>query len=97
MSSYIGRSVWWRSARRSLTLPAGAIPRIGCAGVVVLYRREAPVKTAHDKTSSILHTAAWLYVAPRALVGLLFLAALGLAAFLVFGQLALVFLRRLGG
>ena len=44
----------------------------------------------------ILRTAAWFYVIPRAATGILIMAMLGLAAFLVFLQMALVILRHLG-
>lgn len=45
----------------------------------------------------ILRTTAWIYVAPRAAIGLLIMATLGLAGFLAFTQIALVILGRLGG
>lgn len=48
-------------------------------------------------TNRILRTAAWLYVAPRAAIGFLILATLGVAALLVFLQIAFAVLRRLGG
>ncbi len=44
----------------------------------------------------LLRTAAWLYVAPRAAIGVLIVAVLGLAAFLLFIQIALTLLHRLG-
>jgi hypothetical protein len=47
-------------------------------------------------TDRILRAAAWLYVVPRAATGILILAALGLAAFLVFIQVLLVILRHAG-
>jgi hypothetical protein len=49
-----------------------------------------------SRTNRILRTAAWLYVLSRAATGILILAALGLTAFLVFIQIALVILRHLG-
>ena len=56
------------------------------------------MKALHEsRTDRIVSAAAWLYVAPRAAIGILFLAALGLAAFLVIIQLTLIVLHRLGG
>lgn len=52
-----------------------------------------PLAVDTDRT---LRTAAFWYVAPRRAIGFLILAMLGLAAFLVFMQVALVVLRRLG-
>jgi hypothetical protein len=53
--------------------------------------------TSRDRgTDRILCTAAWFYVIPRAAIGILILATLGLAAFLFFLQMALVILRHLG-
>ena len=50
----------------------------------------------HANTDRVFRTAAWLYVAPRAAAGFLVLTALGLAAFLMFVQIAIVILRRFG-
>jgi hypothetical protein len=50
----------------------------------------------HARTDRVLRNAAWTYLAPRSLIGLLILAAFGLAAFLVLAQLALTLLHRLG-
>lgn len=47
-------------------------------------------------SDSIVRTAAWLYVAPRAAIGVLMLATIGLAAFLVIISLAIALLHRLG-
>jgi hypothetical protein len=53
-----------------------------------------PFRDTH--TVRIVRTAAWLYVAPRALIGFLLLAMLGLGAFMVLVQIGLVILQRLG-
>ena len=45
---------------------------------------------------AIVRTAGWLYVAPRAAIGVLILATIGLAAFLVIVPLAIALLHRLG-
>jgi hypothetical protein len=59
---------------------------------------EGFVNSSHPThTNRILRTAAWLYVAPRAAIGFLILATLGVAALLVFLQIAFAVLRRLGG
>ncbi len=50
----------------------------------------------YARTDRVLRTAAWTYLAPRALIGVLILAAFGLAAFLVLVQLAITLLHRLG-
>jgi len=47
-------------------------------------------------TDSVLRKAAWAYLTPRAVIGLLVLAMLGLAAVLVILQVAISFLRQLG-
>ena len=55
------------------------------------------MKTAHDSaTDRTVRAAARLYVAPRAVIGFLLLATLGLATFLVVIQIAIVLLHRLG-
>jgi hypothetical protein len=55
------------------------------------------VNSSRDSgTDRILRTAASLHVLPRAATGILILAVLGLVAFLVFVQIALVILRHLG-
>ena len=48
------------------------------------------------RTDPIVRTAAWLYVAPRAAIGVLILAMIGLAALLVIAPLAIAVLHRLG-
>jgi hypothetical protein len=59
--------------------------------------QERSVNSSRDSgPDRLLRTAAWLYVVPRVATGILILAALGLAAFLVFVQMALVILRHLG-
>jgi hypothetical protein len=56
------------------------------------------VNTSPDTHNNrILRTAAWLYVSPRAAIGYLVLAIVGIAAALVLLQIALALLRRLGG
>jgi hypothetical protein len=47
-------------------------------------------------TDRIVRTAVWMYMAPRAAIGVLLLAMLGLGAFLVLVQVPIVILRRLG-
>ncbi len=64
---------------------------------VVLFSAEGLMKTSdYARTDRVLRTAAWTYLAPRALIGVLILAAFGLAAFLVLVQLAITLLHRLG-
>ena len=54
------------------------------------------MNASHNSTDRIVRTAAWFYVAPRAAKGIFILAIIGLAAFLVFIQLAIVILHRVG-
>ncbi len=50
-----------------------------------------------NSTPRILRTAAWVYLAPRVTLGVFLLAILGLGAFLIFVQVAIVTLQRLSG
>jgi hypothetical protein len=49
--------------------------------------------THHATTDHLLRTAAWLYIIPRAVRGILILAILGLAAFMVLTALAMALAR----
>lgn len=54
------------------------------------------MRVPHHSSDRILRMAAWVYLAPRAAIGVLLLATLALGAFLVLIQVAIVILRRLG-
>jgi hypothetical protein len=52
--------------------------------------------SSEARRNRILQTAAWLYVLPRIWIGVLLLATLGLAAFLVILSIAIHTLHRIG-
>ena len=52
--------------------------------------------TVRDTSDRVVRTAASLYIIPRAANAILVLALIGLAGFMIFGALALSFLRQLG-
>jgi hypothetical protein len=54
------------------------------------------VRADHNGTNRILRTAAWVYLAPRAAIGVLILAMVGLGAFLVLIRAAIIILQRFG-